>query len=91
MYTKKVILTAIDEYLYALGSMEYAMSGLSSDYVKEYYKTKLVDLCIVNDELVDMISHLENELCVTLQVSSRWKTIGDICNAFRLKIEKNKD
>ena len=91
MYTKKVVLTTIDEFLFMYDSAEYSMFDISIDEFKCYYNTKLSDLDIVGHKLTELISYLEDELCVTISINNRWKTINDICNAFRLKIEKNKD
>lgn len=91
MYTKKLVLSAIDEYLSTEGYMSYYEIEPMLEDAKEYYSIKLADLDMVDNNLVTLVSYLEEELGVEADVVHYWKTINDICNTFRWKIKNREE
>lgn len=87
MYTKKVVLTVIDEYLAIEGSMEHYELNLDISDAKHYYSVKLEDLNLIENRLVDLTTYLEDELNISMYCKQSWKTVNDICNAFKYKIK----
>jgi len=91
MYTKKTVLLAIDEYLISEGSVEYYLLDLNTDNIKEYYNVKLSELNLLDNNLIKLVSYLEDELSVPMKAKGCWKTINDVCNAFKWLIKNRKE